>query len=120
MDLNSAVVQLCIEGTRAEYAGKPEDAQILYQRAWEIAANDYEACIAAHYVARFQNTVQESLHWNKVALAHADAVADHRIHDFYPSLYLSLGKAYELVGELTEARRYYDMASTLGFTHKEE
>jgi hypothetical protein len=100
MDPNNAVVQLCIEGTRAEYAGKPEDAHVLYQRAWEIAADDYEACIAAHYVARFQDTVQESLHWNKVTLAHADAVSEHRVHDFYPSLYLSLGKAYELLGEL--------------------
>jgi hypothetical protein len=120
MDLNNTVVQLCIEGTRAEYAGKPGDAHVLYQRAWKTAADDYEACIAAHYVARFQNTFQETLHWNKVALAHADAVTDHRVHDFYPSLYLSLGKAYESLGERTEARRYYDMASALGFTHTEE
>jgi tetratricopeptide (TPR) repeat protein len=120
MDLKNTVVQLCIEGTRAEYAGKPDDAHILYQRAWEIAANDYEACIAAHYVARFQATVQESLHWNIVALAHADAVTDDRVREFYPSLYLSLGKAHELLGELKEARRYYDMASALGFTHTEE
>jgi tetratricopeptide (TPR) repeat protein len=120
MDLDTAVVQLCIEGTRAEYAGKPEDALVLYQRAWEIASSDCEACIAAHYVARFQDTVQESLHWNKVALAHADAVSDIRVKDFYPSLYLSLGKAYEILGELTEAHRYYDLASDMGVTHTEE
>lgn len=111
MDLDNAVIQLCIQGTRAEFAGDPEQARDLYRQAWQIAQDDYEACIAAHYVARFQDSPQETLRWNMAALEHADAVLDGRARTFYPSLYLNLAKSYELLGNLQEARRYYALAA---------
>src|SRR5574338_605520 len=99
MDPNNPIVQLCIEGTRAEYAGRKADACALYAQAWETAADDYEACIAAHYVARCQETPEAALRWNQTALRHADSafngVRDERVSEFYPSLYLSLGGTYE-------------------------
>ncbi len=117
-DPHSPTVQLCIEGTRAEYAGQPQRAAALYQKAWEIAGNDYEACVAAHYVARFQETPEEVLAWNLKALRRAEAAGDEAVQEFYPSLYLSLGQAYELVGDMQEAQRYYDQAAALGFPHQ--
>ena len=118
MNMNNPVIQLCTEGTRAEFEHRTEDARVLYKQAWDARADDYDACIAAHYVARFQDSAEESLRWNQLALQHADAVNDERVKDFYPSLYLSLGRSYELVGNQVEAQRYYDLAAELGVVHQ--
>jgi tetratricopeptide (TPR) repeat protein len=118
MDLNNPVIQLCVEGTRAEFEHRLKDARAFYQQAWEARTDDYDACIAAHYVARFQDSAEESLRWNQIALDHANRVNDERVKDFYPSLYLNLGRSYELTGNPTEAQRYYDLAAELGVIHQ--
>ncbi len=68
-----------------------------------MTQNNYEACIAAHYVARFQDDPQDRFAWNKLALDKAQALGDARVQDFLPSLYLNMGKSYELIGNLAEA-----------------
>lgn len=118
MDLSNPVIQLCMAGTRAEFEHRIEDARILYQQAWQARTDDYEACIAAHYVARFQTSAEEALRWNQSALDHANAVNDERVKDFYPSLYLSLGRSYELMGNPSEAQKYYNLAAELGVIHQ--
>jgi hypothetical protein len=118
MDISNPVIQLCMAGTRAEFEHRLEDAKALYQQAWEAYTDDYEACVAAHYLARFQDSPEESLHWNQVALEHADAVGDEGVRDFYPSLYLNLGHSHEVLGNLTEAQKYYNLAAELGVTHQ--
>jgi hypothetical protein len=107
-----------MEGTRAEFEHRIEDACVLYQQAWEARTDEYEACIAAHYVARFQDSAEESLRWNQLALKHANVVNDERVKDFYPSLYLSLGRSYELTDNPGEAQRYYNLAAKLGVVHQ--
>jgi hypothetical protein len=118
LNINNPVIQLCMAGARAELEHRLEDAKSLYQQAWDAHTDDYEACIAAHYVARFQDSVAESLRWNQIALDHANAVDDERVKDFYPSLYLNLGRSYELVGNQSEAQHYYDLAAALGVVHQ--
>lgn len=120
MDTDNPVVQLCIQGTQAEYARRYAEAAALYRRAWELASDDYEACIAAHYVARLQPSPQDALHWDQEALKRAGAVQDGRVQDFYPSLYLSLGRSYELLGDAAAAQHFYDRAAALGFPHAAE
>jgi hypothetical protein len=120
MDTNNPVIQLCMAGTRAEFEHRIEDARVLYQQAWEARTDDYDACIAAHYVARFQDSIEESLHWHQVALTHANMVNDESIKEFYPSLYLNLGRSYELVGNQGEAQRYYGLAAELGVVHQSD
>jgi hypothetical protein len=53
-------------------------------------------------------------------LARAEAVGDERVWDFYPSLYVNLGRAHENLGNLAEARRYYQLAADLGLVHQDE
>ena len=114
MDTENPVVKLCVSGMRAEADGRYADARALFLRAWAARSgcDDYDACIAAHYVARHQETPRDILHWNQVALGHAARVGDERVQGFYPSLYLNLGRAHELVGALADARRYYSLAET--------
>jgi tetratricopeptide (TPR) repeat protein len=121
MDLDNPVIKLCVAGTRAEFDQRLDDARRLYQQAWAAATDDYEACIAAHYVARHQATPHDTLRWNQIALERADAAnaadAD-RVGEFYPSLYLNLGRSYELLGDLATAQHYYDRAAELGVIHQ--
>jgi tetratricopeptide (TPR) repeat protein len=109
-----------MEGTQAEYAGRHDQARTLYWRAWQAAKDDYDLCIAAHYVARFQIEPEKIFHWNLEALTHANLVKDERVKEFYPSLYLNMGRSYELLGNQKEAKRYYDLAAGLGYEHQLE
>ena len=110
MDPNNPVIKLCVEGMQAEAAGRNEDAHNLFMQAWEACTDDFEACVAAHYVARHQSP-EDALHWNQVALARAEAVGDKRVQGFYPSLYLNLGHSYEVIGNVAEAKRHYELAA---------
>lgn len=118
MDENNPVVQLCVKGTQAEFEGKSEEARAFYTQAWQAAQSDFEACVAAHYMARLQPDNEEKLRWNQIALEKAARVSDGSVQDFYPSLYLNLGQSYELLGNLPEAKRYYDLAAGLGYPHQ--
>lgn len=118
MDISNPVIKLCMEGTRAEFEHRLDDARLLYLQAWEARKDDTDSCIAAHYVARFQETSEETLHWNQIALDHANAIHDESVKDFYPSLYVNLGLAHERLGNQIEAQRYYDLAAGLGFVHQ--
>jgi tetratricopeptide (TPR) repeat protein len=113
------VIQLCIEGARAEFERRLTDAHACYVRAWELAQNDFEACIAAHYVARGQSDPADALHWNQVALRRAQAAEAARVAAFWPSLYLSLGGAYATLGDHAQAQHYFEQAAGLGFVHQQ-
>ena len=113
MDPNNPIVKLCAEGIAAEMQGRPADARAAYQRAWAARADAFEACVAAHYVARHQDTPEDTHRWNAEALAQADAAAaagDERVRAFYPSLYLNVGHSCEVLGDAAGAARYYDLA----------
>jgi hypothetical protein len=104
MDINNSIVQLSLQGMRVEFEHRVEDARAFYGQAWDVRTDDYDACIAAHYVARFHDSAEESLRWNQIALEHANTVNDGRVNDFYPSPYLNLGRSYELLGNKLRRR----------------
>ncbi len=85
MDADNHVVRLCVWGMEAEGRGENAAARGLFWQAWEGARDDDEACIAAHYVARHQETPGETLRWNQECLDRADRVGDERVSGFYAS-----------------------------------
>lgn len=118
METDNPVVKLCIAGTQAEFQHKVEEAKAFYEQAWQIQTNDYEACIAAHYMARFQKDAGLAFDWNQKALDHALTCKDERVTPFLPSLYLNMGKSYEKLGDPASAQLHYNLASQLGLTHQ--
>jgi len=118
IDPDNPVIKLCIKGTQAEFKGNMDEACELYQQAWEISTDDFEACIAAHYVARCQVSPEDIFRWNQEALNRAKAVTNGSIGDFYPSLYLNMGRSHELLNQQTEAEKYYHLAADLGVAHQ--
>src|SRR3954470_3904197 len=94
-DQNNKVVQLCVKGMELEGQGQLTEASILFNEAWNIAANDFEKFTAAHYVARHQQSITDKLNWDQVALNHALNINDESVKEALPSLYLNIGKCYE-------------------------
>ena len=111
MDPDNPIVRLCVEGMKAEGAGQPDRAHALFEQAWENARDDFERCVAAHYVARHQATPEDTLLWNQESLRRAQAVERDKVQAFFPSLYLNLGHSYEILGNHERAGHYYDLAA---------
>ena len=101
IDPTNRVVALCAEGMARE--GEPAVAMRLFEEAWALCTDDFEAAIAAHYVARHQPTAADTLHWNALAVHHAELVLDRRAEGFLASLYLNLADAHEKVGDSESA-----------------
>jgi tetratricopeptide (TPR) repeat protein len=118
MEIDNPVIQLCIAGTQAEFQHKIDEAKVFYEQAWQIQSNDYEACMAAHYMARLQKDPKIEFDWNQKALKYAGLCADGRVTPFLPSLFLNMGKSYEKLGDLSTAQHYYDKALQLGMPHQ--
>ena len=108
-DPENPVVQLLGKAAAREGAD-PDGAAAAYRRAWEIATDDYERCMAAHYVAREQASAEERLRWNAVALDAALLVGDGRVDGFLASLYLNLGRSHEDLGQAAGAVAAYAAA----------
>ncbi len=96
-DPANPVVALCAAGMEAE--GTPSEAQRLFEQAWAARRDDYDAAVAAHFLARHQPTAADTLHWNEIAVRHAEAVTDGRARGFLASLYLNLAAAHAHLGE---------------------
>jgi hypothetical protein len=106
-----------MEGSSAELKRDISLASKIYEKAWKHASNDYQKCIAAHYMARNRKDSDEEFYWNETALKHANLVTDNSVQSFYPSLYLNMGHSYELKGNSVEAEKFYKLAKALGFDH---
>lgn len=110
IDNYNPVIQLCNDGMSAEAAGRLEEAHALFQQAWDARQDAFDACVAAHYLARGQDSLEMVLYWNNEALQYAKSLDDERVQEFYPSLYLNLGQAYAMLDNRIEAGRCFDLA----------
>jgi tetratricopeptide (TPR) repeat protein len=112
IDADNPVMRICAEGMSAEAEGAADKAKALFEQAQEAASDDYERCIAAHYLARHQDGPAQRLHWNAECLRFADIVGDERVAGFYPSLYLNMGHSYEQLGDREKAEECYHAAES--------
>lgn len=114
-DPNNHIVQLCAKGMCLEGEGKQEEASKLFQQAWEEAADDDGKYVAAHYVARHQQSLAAKLQWDITALNLALNIREEGIKANYPSLYLNVAKGYEDLADPANAVNNYRLA--LSFTN---
>ncbi len=109
-DPNNPVIELCSKGMTKEMEGDNESAAHLFIQAWDIATSDFEKFTAAHYIARHQKTIADKLSWDETALNYAMKINDKSIQSSFPSLYLNIGKCYEDLDNIAEARNHYQLA----------
>ena len=110
------VVKLCLQGMAMEEKGKPEEASKLFTQAWNEATDDSEKFLAAHYVARHQDSVSDKLKWLETDLQLALNINDDTIKSALPSLYLNIAKCYEDLNDPDMAKKNYELATS--FAHK--
>lgn len=109
-DTNNKVVKLCSEGMELEGHGRKKEAFKLFQQAWDEASNDFEKFTSAHYIARHQDTIQDKLKWDEIALNLALKINDENVEGALPSLYLNVAKCHEDLNDLQNARLNYNLA----------
>lgn len=102
-DLDNPVMQLCAAGMQVD--GEPAKALALFEQAWAARRDNFDASVAAHFVARHQDTPRATLEWNERALAYADAIGDSRADALLPSLCLNLAESYRLVARFDQAEQ---------------
>jgi tetratricopeptide (TPR) repeat protein len=113
-DPENHINKLCAQGMLLEGEGKPQEALVLFEQAWQNATNDLEKLTAAHYVARRQKTIADKLTWDEIALNLALKISTDDIKAIYPSLYLNVAKCYEDLQDFAKANDNYVLA--LNFT----
>jgi tetratricopeptide (TPR) repeat protein len=109
-DQQNPINQLCAQGMQLEGEAKHEEAAKLFLQAWSEASNTGEKFIAAHYVARHQNTVADKLQWDETALSLALELDAPEIKGAFPSLYLNVAKCYEDLKDFDKAAENYQSA----------
>ena len=109
-DKNNKIVNLCSEGLVLEGQGLKKEAFRLFQQAWNEASNDFEKFTSAHYVARHQENIKDKLKWDETALNLALKINDENVKGALPSLYLNIGKCYEELNDIQNAKINYELA----------
>ena len=104
------VVKLCLQGMDMEDNNKPEQANEIFLQAWKEATNDFEKFLAAHYVARNQKAVTDKLKWLEAALEHAQKANSDAANSALPTLYSSIGKCHNDLGNSEKAKENADLA----------
>ena len=110
LDPSNPVVVAIGRGLQAEVWGDRQAARAAYAEAWTGATDDFERCIAAHYVPRLNDDPVDKLRWNEDALRHANAVGDDRVAGFFASLHACVGQARLGVGDAAGAREAFRLA----------
>ena len=109
IDPANPVVALCAAGMAVE--GDAAAARLLFEQAWQARTDDYDASIAAHFLARHQPDAAARVRWNTIAAQHAEAVADGRTREFKSSVYLNLADSYLAAGDRVAAEDAIAMSS---------
>lgn len=110
-DPNNNIIKLLLRGMVMEDSGKPEDASLLFLKAWSEATDDFERFIAAYYVARHQKNISDKLKWLETSLQFALKLNDDAVKSAYPSLYLNIAKCYEELYESDKAKKNYELSN---------
>ncbi|GEM_PF-5674055 len=79
MDENNRIIKFVSEGMKLEREGKIKRAQELFTKAWKTSSDNHEKCIAAHFVARHQNSPEDTLKWNMESLSQANGASQKKL-----------------------------------------
>lgn len=114
MEFNPAnpIVKLCLQGMALEEQGKAGEAKDIFLRAWHEAANNFEKFLAAYYISRHQINAAEKLTWLETTLQFALTLNDEAVTAAFPSLYASIAKCYDALGDIDHAKKNQALANT--------
>jgi tetratricopeptide (TPR) repeat protein len=111
-DPNNFVIKLCVMGMSLEDSGNIEEATTMFNKAWQVATDDYEKFIAAYHLARQQKSITDKLKWMETSLQCALNINDNNVKSAYPTLYLNIAKCYEELCDSDNAKRNYELSNS--------
>ncbi len=111
-DANNNIIKLRLQGMGMEDSGKPEDAGLLFLKAWSEATDDFERFIAAYYVSRHQKSSSDKLKWLETSLQFALKINDDTVKSAFPSLYLNIAKCHEELCDSDKAKKNYELSNS--------
>jgi hypothetical protein len=111
-DPKNNIIRLCMMGMGMEDSCKPEEASILFLKAWSEATNDFERFIAAYYVARGEKNILDKLKWMEASLQYAIELNDNTVKSAFPSLYLKIAECYEELGDFDKSKINYELSNS--------
>jgi hypothetical protein len=111
-DPNNDIVKLCIQGMAMEENNQTAQAIKIFQQAWTEAKNDFEKYLAAYYLARNQESIQDKLKWYESSLQSALRVDNQSVKTALPSLYSKIAECYALSGDVENAKKNRELAAT--------
>jgi len=106
------VVKRCLQGMQLENSDRPAEAKEVFVSAWHTASNDSERFIAAHYVARHQESVAARLEWLETALRLASALDNESVASAFPPLHTAIAQGYETLGFPEKAAEHRGLAES--------
>ena len=111
-DPNNVVIKLCMMGMNLEDSGNIEEADMMFNKAWHEATDDYEKFIAAYYLARQQKSITDKLKWMETSIQCALNINDDNVISAYLTLYLNIAKCYEELCDSYNAKRNYELSNS--------
>jgi len=111
-DPRNNIVQLCLQGMGMDDNGKPEDASLLFLKAWSESTDDFERFLSAYFVARHQENVSDRLKWLETSLEFAIKLNDEAVKSALPSLYVNIAKCHEELCDTDKAKGNYELADS--------
>lgn len=109
------IVQRCLQGMEMEAQNNLDEARKLFVQSWDEASNDFEKFLAAHFIARHQETVSDKLKWLETALEFALKVNDNTVKSAFPALYSNIASCYEDLNDAEKAKENFDLATSFKY-----
>lgn len=109
-DPNNKVVKICLKAMSMEESGKVDEASELFLQAWNESTYDFEKFISAYFLARSQKDVSSKAKWLEIALQMALKINDDTVGSAFPSLYSSLAKCFDELGDFKNAKENSEKA----------
>jgi len=111
-DPNNNVIKLCVIGMSLEDSGNVEEADKMFQQAWDEAADDYEKFIAAYHFAHRQKDITDKLKWLETSLQCARNINDENVKSAYTTLYADISGCYKELYDSENAKKYTELSES--------
>lgn len=107
---NNPIVRLCLQAMALEAQGQKEQAEKLYEQAWQEGQTEHDQFLAAYYMTRIQTDSVEKLIWLKKAIELAETINDASVKSAFPNLYATLSEIHHALGNEKEEQEAKELA----------
>ncbi|MGL4740018.1 MAG: NAD(+)--rifampin ADP-ribosyltransferase [Sarcina sp.] len=109
-DPKNKIIKLCMLGMGLQ-KNNSDEASKVFNEALSESTNDFEKFISAYNMANNKDNVLEKLDWLKKSLEYAISLNDDGVKSAFPTIYLSIAKCYEALGNSDKAKENHELSN---------